>query len=113
MPSTSCLKRAREGQPASPPPPMASRRREVKSPPPVPTKSEAMRFVKAVEREFRFAGKPGKYKEFLSILYEFKHGRLGIAGVIERMQVVLQGHPYVIGWFNKFVPRFYELNKDL
>nr|CAB3480466.1 unnamed protein product [Digitaria exilis] len=120
MASASGIKRARkDGHQAMPRPMASSQRREERLPatpsqgtPWIPTRTEAFRFVKAVQREFEFAGKTSMYKDFLEVLCEYNRGRLGVAGVVDLMEVILQGHPHIIRWFNKFVPSGYEV-KDL
>ncbi|KAG2582559.1 hypothetical protein PVAP13_6KG195806 [Panicum virgatum] len=100
------LKRAREEQGA----PMAPRARN--PPPPVavpaaraqPDLGDAIQLVLAVKREF--AGVPGKYEEFLAVLQE--HRSIGVAAVIDRVKVLLAGHPDLIRGFNMFIPRGYK-----
>ncbi|CAO2206208.1 unnamed protein product [Urochloa humidicola] len=86
----------------------SSRRRRVQLAP--PATEEAIRFVAAVEREFVvFSGEPDKYEEFLAVLTDFKRGSLRVPDVVERMEVILQGHPYVIRGFNTFLPGGYVI----
>ncbi|CAO2163942.1 unnamed protein product [Urochloa humidicola] len=91
----------------------SSRRRRVQPEPPrefVPPTAEAVRFIAAVQREFvEFAGEPDKYEEFLVVLTGFKRGSVRVPEVVERMEVILQGHPYVIRGFNTFLPGGYVL----
>ncbi|RCV29509.1 hypothetical protein SETIT_6G019400v2 [Setaria italica] len=98
----------------------SSSRRRVQPPPPPPPPpelrpaiEEAIRYVAAAEREFiEFAGKPGKVEEFHAVLDEYRLGRLSVAGVADRMELVLLGHPYLIRGINKFMPRGYVV-RDL
>lgn len=109
MGSSGSLKRVHEEIHGSPMASSSRRRVEPALPPEVkaPTDEEA-RYIAAAEREFvMFAGKPEKYEEFDAVLGEFRRGRLGVASVVERMELVLQGHPYLIRGFNKFLPSGY------
>ncbi|PUZ50664.1 hypothetical protein GQ55_6G076600 [Panicum hallii var. hallii] len=69
-----------------------------------PDLGDAIQFVLAVKREF--AGKPGKYEEFLAVLHEYPSIG-GVAAVIDRVKV-LAGHPDLIRGFNMSMPRCYK-----
>ncbi|KAG2582574.1 hypothetical protein PVAP13_6KG159312 [Panicum virgatum] len=69
-----------------------------------PDLGDAIQLVLAVKREF--AGVPGKYEEFLAVLQE--HRSIGVAAVIDRVEVLLAGHPDLIRGFNMFIPRGYK-----
>ncbi|CAL4997629.1 unnamed protein product [Urochloa decumbens] len=109
------LTRAREDDDGGAPR-ATSRRRRIQPEPPrefVPATEEAIRFIAAVQREFvEFAGEPDKYEEFLVVLTQFKRGSVRVPEVVERMEVILQGHPYVIRGFNNYLPGGFVL-RDL
>ncbi|RCV29505.1 hypothetical protein SETIT_6G019000v2 [Setaria italica] len=75
-----------------------------------PPTVEACRFLLAVQREF--ADRPDKVDDFLAILLDYCLMRIEVPGVVERMQVVLQGYPDLVREFNTFLPWGYALNLD-
>ncbi|CAO2187534.1 unnamed protein product [Urochloa humidicola] len=98
-----------EAQAAAPP---ASRPRVADPTPPAaparvrplaPPSAEADRYLNAMQREF--ADKPDKEAEFRLVLLDYHHMSIDIAGLVERMQAVLNGYPDLIRGFNAFLPR--------
>ncbi|CAL5007409.1 unnamed protein product [Urochloa decumbens] len=79
--------------------PMASR---VPDPRPEVTLQDAARFVTALKREL--AGEPGRYEEVFAVMRQFRDGSLETEGVVDRMKVLLSGHPDLIHAFNQFLP---------
>ncbi|CAL5003191.1 unnamed protein product [Urochloa decumbens] len=75
-----------------------------------PASAEADRYLNALRREF--ADKPDKVDEFRAILLDYHHMSIDIAGVVERMQALLNGYPDLIRGFNAFLPRGYALKVD-
>ncbi|RCV29504.1 hypothetical protein SETIT_6G018900v2 [Setaria italica] len=86
-------KRAREQAP------MASR---VHDPRPEVTLQDATRFVTALKREL--AGQPGRYEEVFAVMRQFRAGSIETEEVVDRMKVLLSGHPELIHAFNQFLP---------
>ncbi|CAO2189224.1 unnamed protein product [Urochloa humidicola] len=75
-----------------------------------PPSAEADRYLNAMQREF--ADKPDKEAEFRLVLLDYHHMSIDIAGLVERMQAVLNGYPDLIRGFNAFLPRGYALKDD-
>ncbi|CAL5007411.1 unnamed protein product [Urochloa decumbens] len=75
-----------------------------------PGSAEADRYLNAMQREF--ADKPDKSDEFRAILLDYHHMSIDVAGVVERMQALLNGYPDLIRGFNAFLPRGYALKVD-
>ncbi|CAO2206209.1 unnamed protein product [Urochloa humidicola] len=89
------LKRARQEQKGAP---MAFR---VRDPRPTLTTQDMHDFLEDIKREL--AGEPGKYDEFVEVMRAFKYGRMGTAGVVDSVEVLLAGHPERLREFNKFL----------
>ncbi|CAO2187538.1 unnamed protein product [Urochloa humidicola] len=79
--------------------PMASQFRD---PTPDVTIQDAARFVTALRREL--AGEPGRYEEVFAVMRQFRDGSLDTEGLVDRMRVLLSGHPDLIHAFNEFLP---------
>ncbi|KAL6850319.1 hypothetical protein ACP4OV_020946 [Aristida adscensionis] len=98
--------RAREQEAA----PLTSRRSshppaaEAPNPRPTPTAANAFMYVDAIRREFIFSGQRHKYDEFLNILRDFRDGRSNTRAVVDRMTVLLDGHPNLAAGFNAYLP---------
>ncbi|CAO2201067.1 unnamed protein product [Urochloa humidicola] len=99
MDLTGRLKRAREEQGA--PMVLAPRARRVPAPAPLVLPAcfqDAIQLVLSVKREF--ANEPGKYEEFRAIVSEYKS--IGTPAVLDRVRVLLSGHPDPLRRFNMF-----------
>ncbi|CAO2176043.1 unnamed protein product [Urochloa humidicola] len=92
----------------TPPPAAAQVRRRVR--PLGPASAEADSYLNAMQREF--ADKPDKEAEFRLVLLDYHHMSIDIAGVVERMQAVLNGYPDLIRGFNAFLPTGYALKEE-
>ncbi|PAN34263.1 hypothetical protein PAHAL_6G079000 [Panicum hallii] len=104
---TGSLKRAREEKGA----PMASRIRDPPPPPdrrPEVTTHDALRFLATMKREL--ADDTKKYDEFITVVVEFKDGRMDATSLIEYVTVLLAGHPDLLRGFDKFVPLDYKVS---
>ncbi|PUZ50673.1 hypothetical protein GQ55_6G077200 [Panicum hallii var. hallii] len=98
---TGSLKRAREEKGA----PMASR---IRDPRPEVTTQDALRFLATMKREL--ADDTKKYDEFITVVVEFKDGRMDATSLIEHVTVLLAGHPDLLRGFDKFVPSDYKIS---
>ncbi|CAL4997634.1 unnamed protein product [Urochloa decumbens] len=74
----------------------------VPDPRPEVTLQDAARFVTALKRDL--AGEPGRYEEVFAVMRQFRDGSLETEGVVDRIKVLLSGHPGLIHAFNQFLP---------
>ncbi|XP_008662759.1 paired amphipathic helix protein Sin3-like 6 isoform X1 [Zea mays] len=103
---TSKLKRSRHG---------VSMKLRVRDPRPTQTVQDGLSFVASLKRVF--ACEPDKYDEIIATMRQFKSGRsidslfvlsvncsIRSAVVVERVKVLLEGHPGLLRHFNQFLP---------
>ncbi|XP_066325767.1 paired amphipathic helix protein Sin3-like 6 [Miscanthus floridulus] len=69
---------------------------------PTQTLQDGLRFVKNLKR--RLAREPDKYDEIITIMRQFMSGSICTAAVVERVKVLLEGHPDLLHHFNQFLP---------
>ncbi|RLM60890.1 hypothetical protein C2845_PM14G05890 [Panicum miliaceum] len=50
------------------------------------------------------AGEPKRYEEVFAVMRAFKAESINTDGVVDRMKVLLSGHPELIHAFNQFLP---------
>ncbi|KAJ7478041.1 paired amphipathic helix [Mycena galericulata] len=78
-------------------------------PAPLTTRTtDALNFLNAVKNEF--PDQPKQYNHFLDIMKEFKHGVIDHIRVIQRVNLLFDGHPHLVRGFNKFLPDNLQIN---
>ncbi|OQU80126.1 paired amphipathic helix protein Sin3-like 6 [Sorghum bicolor] len=74
----------------------------VRDPRPAQTIQDGLRFVKNMKHGL--AGQPDKYDEVVATMRQFMSGSICTADVVERVKVLLEGHPDLLRHFNEFLP---------
>lgn len=74
----------------------------VRDPRPTQTVQDGLSFVASLKRVF--ACEPDKYDEIIATMRQFKSGSIRSAVVVERVKVLLEGHPGLLRHFNQFLP---------
>ncbi|KAJ7478013.1 paired amphipathic helix [Mycena galericulata] len=70
--------------------------------------ADAQSYVNMVKDQF--PNQPKKYKHFLDIMVDFKHGVIDTPRAIQRVVLLFDGHPHLIRGFNKFLPDDLQIN---
>ncbi|KAJ1690633.1 hypothetical protein LUZ63_014788 [Rhynchospora breviuscula] len=71
------------------------------------TTKDALNYLTKVRQIFQY--QEGKYAEFLTLMKDFKNGRIDTNAVVERVKELFKEHPDLILGFNSFLPPKYEI----